>query len=117
MEGLKMSLLHPCKDCIVMPICSRICDMVTFDIGYMETTRLCPDCGEVECFQYVAGLYYVVCLWCRSTYYFSIFENEDCICRSTKRDIGQLLSFRHSHITYTTFGYAIDKYKRGDYEL
>lgn len=105
---------YPCKDCIVMPICDRICDRIIFDIGYMETTRLCPDCGGAECFQYVAGLYYLVCMWCRSAYY---FDNDDGICRSTKRDIGRLLNFRYLHITYTTFGYAIDKYKRGDYEL
>jgi hypothetical protein len=112
--------IFPCKDCIVMPICSKVCDRILHDVDTIKEDKVCIDCGGDRCFQYIAGLYYMVCLRCRTAYYFSIYEMSDRLCRSAKRDIDRLLNGKESKgliLTYTTFKHAIIKYDQKDYEI
>jgi hypothetical protein len=71
---------YPCKDCIVLPVCSEICDNLyrlqtpdIFDdlIIYTEIIegKYCPDCGNDKGFMVIGGATYTtVCSKCASTF-------------------------------------------------
>lgn len=42
-------MIYPCRECIILPCCSEICDKVTNDYEYIYNHLMnmrCPDCGN-----------------------------------------------------------------------
>lgn len=81
---------YPCKDCIVLPVCSNVCDnlyRVTYSeimdnlILYTEIIegKYCPDCGCDKGFNVIdSTTYTIVCSKCTS-----IFTSSDIVIAKT----------------------------------
>lgn len=63
----------PCKDCIVIGICSKPCSTRKFKVSsFILREKVCIDCGGTEYYENIhTALYYMVCADCMSTYFIS----------------------------------------------
>jgi hypothetical protein len=66
-----MTKIYPCKDCILIGICSKPCSGISYNVSlFMLRTKVCIDCGHTEYYENIhQDLYYMVCVNCLSTYF------------------------------------------------
>ena len=81
-----INIEYPCKECIVKPVCSKSCKLLTKDIAvFLLKHKHCPDCGGDKAYMinrwterkyaYASNLNDVICMSCLSCF------RVDTICR------------------------------------
>jgi 3-hydroxyacyl-CoA dehydrogenase len=66
---------YPCRDCIVMPVCSELCNklnkvLTPKEVDHIMTFHTCVDCGGTECFDIHGHDTWLICSTCYSSYLF-----------------------------------------------
>jgi hypothetical protein len=83
---------YPCKECIVKPVCTKSCELLTKNITvFLLIHKYCPDCGEDKAYminrhyerkhKHAINLNDVICISCLSCF------RVDTICRRSDNNI------------------------------